>query len=113
MSAIEPAGEKIVRNLQDAVEALRRDMNRVELWAGALSSFTKPIPDYGHGQTRFDLSAPAGTDEAQPKQRSARRELRDRDNHAGDKGGGTLRRAAGSTIDTSMLRMATGSPQRD
>jgi hypothetical protein len=55
MSAIEPAGEKIVRNLQQAVERLHDDLARVELWAGALGCFTKPIPDYGHGQTKFDL----------------------------------------------------------
>ena len=55
MAAIEPAGEKIVRNLQQAIERLQDDIARVELWAGALGCFTKPIPDYGHGQTRFDL----------------------------------------------------------
>src|SRR5688572_21358822 len=57
MSAIEPAGEKIVRNLQQAVERLQDDLARVELWAGALGCFTKPIPGYGHGQTKFDLPA--------------------------------------------------------
>lgn len=55
MSAIEPAGEKIVRNLQQAVRRLQDDIDRVELWAGALDCFAKPIPDYDHGQTRFDL----------------------------------------------------------
>ena len=59
MSAIEPAGEKIVRNLQQAVDRLQDDIARVELWAGALGCFTKPIPDYGHGQTRFDLPCQA------------------------------------------------------
>jgi hypothetical protein len=54
-SAIEPAGEKIVKNLRQAVERLHDDLARVELWAGALGCFSKPIPDYGHGQTRFDL----------------------------------------------------------
>ncbi len=58
MTAIEPAAEKIVRNLQQAVERLQDDIARVELWAGALGCFTKPIPDYGHGQTRFDLPKP-------------------------------------------------------
>jgi hypothetical protein len=60
MSAIEPAGETIVKNLQQAVERLQGDIARVELWAGALGCFSKPIPDYDHGQTRFDL--PAATD---------------------------------------------------
>jgi hypothetical protein len=57
MSAIEPAGEKIVRNLQQAIERLQDDIARVELWADALGCFNKPIPDYGHGQTRYDLPA--------------------------------------------------------
>ena len=55
MSAIEPAGEKIVRNLQQAVERLQDDLARVKLWAGALGCFSQPIPDYGHGRTQFDL----------------------------------------------------------
>ncbi len=46
MSAIEPAGEKIVRNLQQAVERLHDDIARVELWADALGCFSKPVPDY-------------------------------------------------------------------
>ena len=55
MSAIEPTGEKIVRNLQQAVERLHDDIARVELWAGALGCFNRPIPEYGHGQTKHDL----------------------------------------------------------
>jgi hypothetical protein len=62
MAAIEPAGEKIVKNLQQAIERLQDDIARVELWAGALGCFTKPIPDYGHGQSRFDL--PGSSDAA-------------------------------------------------
>ena len=46
MSAIEPAGEKIVRNLQEAVERLHDDIARVELWAGALGCFAQPVPEY-------------------------------------------------------------------
>lgn len=55
MSTVEPAGEKIVKNLEQAIERLHDDIARVELWAGALGCFAKPIPDYGHGQTKFDL----------------------------------------------------------
>jgi hypothetical protein len=65
MSAIEPAGEKIVRNLQQAVERLQDDLARVELWAGALGCFSQPIPDYGHGRTQFDLPS-AKTKSADP-----------------------------------------------
>ena len=64
MSAIEPAGEKIVRNLRQAVDRLHEDLARVELWAGALNGFTKPIPDYGHGQTHFDLPRIRGSKSA-------------------------------------------------
>ena len=72
MSAIEPAGEKIVRNLQRAVERLQDDLARVELWAGALGCFTKPIPDYDHGQTKFDLPAA----ESKPEGLTAKMEAR-------------------------------------
>jgi len=68
MAAIEPAGEKIVRNLQQAIERLQDDMARVELWAGALGCFTKPIPDYGHGQSRFAL--PGHSDAARQRSRT-------------------------------------------
>lgn len=67
MSAIEPAGDKIVRNLQQAVERLHDDLARVELWAGALGCFTKPIPDYAHGQTKFDLPAAQSADRTASK----------------------------------------------
>jgi hypothetical protein len=68
MSAHGPAGETIVRNLQQAMERLQIDIARVELWADALDCFTKPIPDYDHGQTRFDLPSARGP---QGSQRSA------------------------------------------
>ncbi len=64
MSAIEPAREKIAKNLQQAVERLLDDIARVELWAGALGCFAKPIPDYGHGRTQFDLPAHTARSEA-------------------------------------------------
>ena len=57
MAAIEPAGEKIVRNLQQAIERLQDDIARVEIWAGALGCFARPIPDYGHGQHRVRSAA--------------------------------------------------------
>ena len=60
MRAIEPAEEKIVRNLQQAIARLHEDLTCVELWAGALDGFTKPVPDYGHGQTQLDLPGSSG-----------------------------------------------------
>jgi hypothetical protein len=46
MAAIEPAGEKIARRLQDAVKRLHEDIAQVELWTGALRCFAEPVPEY-------------------------------------------------------------------
>jgi hypothetical protein len=35
-----------VHNLLDALERLRDDLNKVELWAAALGHFQHPVPDY-------------------------------------------------------------------
>jgi len=45
----EPAEEMIVQNLIDALERLRDDLDRVELWTGALGCFQRPVPDYEPG----------------------------------------------------------------
>jgi hypothetical protein len=45
----EPAADAIVRNLIEAVERLRTDLDRMELWAAALDRFQHPIPDYHPG----------------------------------------------------------------
>jgi hypothetical protein len=42
MSAAEPARER----LQDAIERLRNDIDRVEFWADALDRMSQPIPEY-------------------------------------------------------------------
>ena len=76
MSAIEPAGEKIVRNLQQAVERLQEDIARVELWAGALGCFSEPIPEYDHGQTNFDL--PPAKASVPPDEKPGHRTVADR-----------------------------------
>ena len=108
MSASDPAGEKIVRNLQEAVEALQRDVTRVELWAGALGSFTKPIPEYGHGQTRFDL--PTETDENSQTETDENSQAPARSDASADQGG-AVRCAGGTTFDAGM-RGAAGRPSR-
>ena len=39
-------GEKIAERLQESLDQLRKDIDRVELWASALDGFSRPIPPY-------------------------------------------------------------------
>lgn len=39
-------GDKISERLQESLARLRKDIDRVELWAGALEGFSRPIPEY-------------------------------------------------------------------
>jgi hypothetical protein len=41
-----PAEDLIVHNLIEALDQLREDLDRVELWAAALGCFQQPVPDY-------------------------------------------------------------------
>ncbi|MGB6538207.1 MAG: hypothetical protein WBF58_19840 [Xanthobacteraceae bacterium] len=43
---VEVVKDEIVDNLVEALEQLRLDLDRVELWAGALGCFQAPVPDY-------------------------------------------------------------------
>jgi hypothetical protein len=45
----ELAEDIIVRNLIEALERLREDLDRMELWAAALGSFQHPVPEYRPG----------------------------------------------------------------
>jgi hypothetical protein len=45
----ELAADAIVRNLIEALERLRDDLDRMELWAAALDRFQHPVPDYRPG----------------------------------------------------------------
>jgi hypothetical protein len=42
----EPAEDLIVRNLIEALERLHEDLDRMEIWAAVLGSFTHPVPGY-------------------------------------------------------------------
>jgi hypothetical protein len=48
-------GDKISERLQESLAQLRKDIDRVELWAGALEGFSRPIPDYDPGR-RYRLA---------------------------------------------------------
>jgi hypothetical protein len=52
----EPAEDLIVHNLIDALDRLRDDLDKVELWAAALGHFQDPVPDYEPGSA-YMLSA--------------------------------------------------------
>lgn len=58
----DPAEDVIVHNLIDALERLREELDRVELWAAALGHFQQPIPDY---QPRNDYMLPPASIGAQ------------------------------------------------
>jgi len=42
----ERAEDIAIRNLIEALDRLHQDLDRVELWTGALGSFQHPAPDY-------------------------------------------------------------------
>jgi hypothetical protein len=46
--------------LHEAIDGLRKDVTRVEIWATALSTFAKPVPDY-HPNPKYELGQPVDT----------------------------------------------------
>jgi hypothetical protein len=42
----EPAEDIVVRNLIEALERLHEDLDRMEVWAAVLGSFSHPVPSY-------------------------------------------------------------------
>ena len=46
MSVADPARDRIAHQLQEAIDRLRTDLVRVEMWANALDVFAHPIPEY-------------------------------------------------------------------
>ena len=47
------AQHAIEEKLREAIDTLRVDATRVEIWASALSGFARPIPDYEFEQHRL------------------------------------------------------------
>lgn len=56
MPGRDPVRDDIREHLQDAIAGLRKQLERVEVWAGALEGFSKPVPDY-QPDNRFLLPA--------------------------------------------------------
>ena len=66
----EPAEKVIVHNLIEALERLRQDLDRVELWTVALGCFQQPAPSYEPNE-RYLLSS-----NSSPKSRGQRARTR-------------------------------------
>jgi hypothetical protein len=50
MAHDDDAREMVARHLLEAIERVRRDVEKVEFWADAVSGFAQPVPDYEPGQ---------------------------------------------------------------
>jgi hypothetical protein len=55
MQVNEPAREHIRRNLENAIDRLNQDFERVEYWAAVLDAFGKPVPGYEQAHCDFLL----------------------------------------------------------
>jgi hypothetical protein len=42
----EDVKDQLTSRLLEAIDQVRQDVARVELWAGALTGFSSPVPDY-------------------------------------------------------------------
>ncbi len=60
------AAEKAAEELRTAIDRLRVDILRIEIWAGALSGFAKPVPNYDGGDSTHLLLAPRRDDKTDP-----------------------------------------------
>jgi|GEM_PF-1635962 len=62
-----PVGAEINERLHEALDGLRKDVTRVEIWATALGSFSEPVPDYSPSK-KFELK---GEEDAAPEPEKA------------------------------------------
>ena len=46
MTKMKNGQEEINDRLHQAIDELRKDVTRVEIWAAALGSFAQPVPEY-------------------------------------------------------------------
>ena len=69
MAAGIAGGDRISERLQESLARLREDIDRVELWAGALESFSRPIPEYDAAR-RYRLHADKSEGQAESATKS-------------------------------------------
>lgn len=60
MAGKKAGSENISAKLHEAIEGLRKDVTRVEIWATALSSFSQPVPEY-KPDPKFELGQSVNT----------------------------------------------------
>lgn len=58
--------DEVNERLHEALDGLRKDVTRVEIWATALGSFTEPVPEYSPNP-KFTLGQAADDGENQPE----------------------------------------------
>jgi hypothetical protein len=46
MTEKDAANDAVARHLLEAIERVRDDVEKVEFWAGAVSGFAQPVPEY-------------------------------------------------------------------
>jgi len=49
----DPGRDKVIEQLSAAIDQLRIDVARVEMWAAAVAGFSKPVPGYDVEQYRL------------------------------------------------------------
>jgi len=57
MAPKDSAPQVVTEKLHEAIDGLRKDVTRVEIWATALSEFAKPVPDY-RPNLKYELGRP-------------------------------------------------------
>ena len=65
----DPTAE-MARHLIEAIEQVRLDMAKVELWAYAVSGFSRPVPGYDPGKTTEWLPREQATKLGKPNDRN-------------------------------------------
>ena len=55
MTNEKPEKDRVAEKLQDALDRLHAEVKRVEIWAGALTGFSRPVPEYRPGNEKHRL----------------------------------------------------------
>ncbi|MBX9774181.1 MAG: hypothetical protein K2Y71_07175 [Xanthobacteraceae bacterium] len=67
------ATDQLARHLHAAIERVREDMEKVEFWADAMSSFSEPVPDYTPGDVTVWLPSEQATTISSTKREKPRK----------------------------------------